>query len=114
MHNRIKSLTASEISRYRSKVDRSVEFYCWPWRGGVYPNGNGLFSVGTKGKQTNLRASHIAVWLARGDEKGRVVSTCGQNICCNPEHLETATTSKTLAQARIKKYCSSHKHVPVV
>lgn len=60
---------------------------CWEWKGEVQ-RGYGRFSLRVDGFQ--YRYPNMLVWkITNGEipDKERVLNTCGNKLCCNPNHL---------------------------
>lgn len=74
---------------------------CWPWSGtSVTQNQDqkkkkyGTYAIKIRGTSKGLLAHKIALYLAKGlDAAGGelVFSTCGTDLCCNPNHLKVGT-----------------------
>lgn len=78
-----------DIERFWSKVKRGADDDCWPWLAGKNSDGYGVFTVSGIDK----RAHRIAYMLANGqiDPKAKVLHSCDNPPCCNPNHLHSGT-----------------------
>jgi integrase len=77
------SLVARRAARFWSAVRRGSPAGCWLWAGGDV----GLTRV--FGRQESVR--RVAWRLTRGalGQKQAVLASCGDDLCCNPDHLFT-------------------------
>lgn len=72
--------------RFWEQVAKAGPDDCWPWTGGLDPDGYGVFYAGGQ----NVQAIRFALEQKLGraltdDEVSR--HTCDNRPCCNPEHL---------------------------
>ena len=82
------NLTADDIERFLSKIDRTEEADCWEWTAGKR-EGYGRFRIGD-----NLYVATRLMWrLTHGiDPSSQLVChTCDNPGCCNPNHLFLGT-----------------------
>lgn len=78
------NLSASDIDRYWSKVDKRGPDDCWLWTAKKDPDGYGRLRLPT----CTIRAHRIAFFLAHGAwADGLVCHTCDNPPCQNPAHL---------------------------
>jgi len=82
-------ITAKDISRFWSKVDKADDNSCWLWKGARNKKGYGMFRLWPK----MIRAHRVAYQLTHGEiQEGLLVChTCDNPPCCNPSHLFLGT-----------------------
>jgi hypothetical protein len=86
-------LRESLILRFEAALDRSGE--CWIWTGGTVEVRGKLYgrltTVVADGRPAWVYAHRLAYRLYIGPVPARMTpQTCGQSLCCNPAHLQTA------------------------
>lgn len=69
---------------------------CWIWAQAVNSTGYPQCSVNGKGGVLVKRLSLLASGKKPYRARCRVTSTCGEKLCCNPEHLKWSTASEVL------------------
>lgn len=82
---------ASSLERLRERLSDKIDASggpdaCWPWTGALLPNGQPTISWHNK-QRTAARMVYLVtheVDLPRGV---RVLRTCDNKLCLNPEHL---------------------------
>lgn len=80
------SRRGGDAERFDRMVERRGEDDCWPWRGPVFSDGYGMFSLWPR----VVRASRYAWERANGRDlrDGEVVRhSCDRPLCMNPAHL---------------------------
>lgn len=91
-------------TRFWNLVDVGSPTACWPFTGSPSKNGYGCFteSRDAAGKRKNVRAHRKANELALGPiPKGvQVLHTCGNKLCCNPNHHYHGNPKLNSADAR--------------
>lgn len=90
-----KDLTDKDKERFLCKVDTNGT--CHEWQARVGTNGYGVFSW----KSQNRQAHRIAYMIANEcDCPGtlRILHSCDNRKCCNPEHLSLGTESENNRQ----------------
>jgi hypothetical protein len=103
------------------KVDQRGPDECWPWLGGLTPDGYGAMS---RPKQIIL--AHRKVWeLTNGpipegltvdhtchnrDKACRGGKTCLHRRCCNPAHLDAVSLAVNVARAIARRERCQHGH----
>jgi HNH endonuclease len=85
-------LSAADIERFWTKVDRRTDAECWRWTAALTASGYGQFPVG----QFGYRAHRVAFELeVRRLAKGEALShLCSNRACCNPAHIELGYDGK--------------------
>lgn len=84
--------------RFWSKVDRREPDDCWEWTAAVHGSGYGAFSF--DGRWRGGIAHRVAFYLSTGDDRvmppaaATVTNTCGNRLCCNPDHLRLAPAKR--------------------
>jgi hypothetical protein len=116
----IPALTAEDIRRFWSMVDRREPNECWPWKGPRYPSyipkgkrkrreGYARFYVNRDGVCHSLKAHRVAMFLTTGKDPGQKFGchSCDNVICCNGAHLFPGTHRENMddciAKGRIAK-----------
>ena len=98
----------STMDRFMRHVDRDecdAPGGCWTWTGARskiphYPIPYARFAW----RGRNARASHVSVWLFRGEEVNgkQVMHACDNPMCVNPSHLRIGTAKDNYADMRQK------------
>lgn len=91
-------LTASDIERFWSKVDKSGE--CWLWTAATFSDGYGTIQIGGQAR----RAHRIAYVIANGPIAPElfVCHSCDTPRCVNPAHLWLGTAADNASDRNIK------------
>ena len=92
-------------SRFWSKTDRTAEG-CWQWNGYKLPHEYGTFAVA----RCQMRLAHRVAWeLTNGEipEGMRVIHSCDNPSCVNPEHLRLGT-AKDNTRDMLTKWRHAH------
>lgn len=87
------------IERFMQKVDKK-ENGCWEWKGWIYKNGYGGFSI--KGRAVLAHRASCIIFKKDLDSSLLVLHKCDNRSCVNPEHLFYGT-NKDNTQDMIKK-----------
>jgi hypothetical protein len=86
-------LTAKDIDRFWSHVDRTEE--CWLWQGSrlAQRGGYGLFGIKRQGQGRTLRAHRVAYEISVGPipDGLDLDHLCRIPACVRPDHLEPVT-----------------------
>lgn len=71
--------------RFFSLISVDKQNECWIWRGAVDNKGYGTFIIDEEYKHT-----HLVAWVATMGLIGGGLClrhTCGNRLCCNPDHM---------------------------
>ena len=93
-------ISAKDITRFWSKVDKRGPDECWPWKASRLPRGYGQFGVGKK-----VPHSHrVAYFLHYNNDPYplQVLHTCDNPPCCNPKHLFLGTAFDNVTDMIVK------------
>ena len=95
-HRIIPPLTAKDISRFWSKVDRGHPLLCWEWMGYCKGQRHGRFTV--RQVPGGLSAHRVSWVIANGPIPAGmcVCHRCDNPPCCNPAHLFLAPQNENL------------------
>lgn len=75
---------ATPVAALEPRLDRSGD--CWIWLGGV-KKGSGYGSFNVAGKNYAPHRVAYEEWVGTIPDGGRVTQTCGERLCCKPDHL---------------------------
>lgn len=105
------------IRRFAAKV--AVEGSHWLWMGAAGPYRTGTVAArDTGGDVRQVSAKRFAWAAAHGSiETGsRIVNTCGERLCCNPDHLRAYGPEETqdAAQAGSELAESVSRHAEIM
>ncbi|MHB1000512.1 MAG: hypothetical protein ACYC27_14830 [Armatimonadota bacterium] len=93
--------------RFWSKVKISEPDECWEWQASIRKN-SPQYCI--NGNRINARR-YIYTNLHREIERGqRVISTCGNTICCNPAHLKTESYYGSIEERFWRKVNKNSPH----
>lgn len=92
-------LTAAEVRRFYSRIDRSGD--CWTWTGELNNQGYGRFTVYRNGRRVRLLAHRVAYLLEAGALPSRLVirHKCDNPPCARRDHLTTGTQAENIRDA---------------
>lgn len=77
------------MERLDAGLDKSGD--CWLWTGGVitvHGRSYGRFSI--KGHRFYVHRLAYMRWIGGIPDGSTVYQTCGDSLCCNPEHLRSS------------------------
>lgn len=123
MNMPLRDLTADEIRRFESKIDKTPGFGpnndCWKWTGHLIPTGYGRFTIREpESKHGFLQPlSHrIAYLLHKGrfDPSLLICHSCDTPACVNPDHLFAGTHFDNAHDCRRKKRLGARRGLPKV
>lgn len=73
--------------RFWDKVDQRSLDECWEWEGATYPYGYGAFWFEGSIQPAHRVAYKLTWGMIRPFRSHNVLRTCGNILCCNPDHL---------------------------
>jgi hypothetical protein len=84
------NLHHSTSSRFWGNITVGGAEDCWPWGGAVDENGFGKFRIYDEDGKLRRILAHRYVLLEqeRITPKDVTRQTCGNKVCCNPDHIE--------------------------
>lgn len=93
MRGPIGPLTAAQLARFESKVERVTESGCWIWMAASNEKGYGVFGMGPRESGTRL-AHRVSYEHHRGEIPPglELDHLCRVPCCVNPWHLEPVTS----------------------
>lgn len=94
------TLSAKDIERFSSKVDRSNPDGCWLWTAGRDKDGYGKF----KARRRHLRAHRVALFIATGEWPEETMHECDNPPCCRvgQGHIRAGTRVENRADMKAK------------
>jgi len=101
----------AEISRrFFAKLQVYGPAMCWPWQGARTRGGYGHMKL--PGSRKTIRASRLAYIMFNGPlpKKKKVLHSCDNPPCCNPNHLTKSTQARNVKDA-IER--GRHKPAPI-
>ena len=106
---RKREISEKDIKRFWNSIEKRGDDECWGWNLCTNTQGYALFSAGGKLHRAQRFAYTYAI--APIGSKLRVVSSCKDKECCNPNHLYTATQFELLQEARAQgRLCVGSKN----
>lgn len=74
----------------------------WIWKGAVNPVSG--VPVAWRGRITNATRVQAIIWTAfKGKPTGQIRVTCGEKLCCNPDHLKEMPRRRSILKKRFDK-----------
>lgn len=97
---KLDQLTAREIAKFWSRVDKREPEECWPWKRHCSPKGYGVVWVNSG----SYRAHRVSYLLANGrlPDALIILHRCDNPRCVNPAHLKAGTVSDNSRDASLK------------
>jgi hypothetical protein len=92
-------LSAKQITRFLSSIDKPGRFHCWEWSKSKSGFGYGQFNIMIKGIQFNFKAHRLAWELTNSQiipADKIVMHNCDNPACCNPAHIHLGTTEENM------------------
>ena len=86
-----KTVSATDLFRFWSKVDMRGQNECWPFMGTRDEHGYGRFGVGGTGAQSLAHRYAYIILVGIPDKGLCVLHRCDNPPCCNPSHLFPGT-----------------------
>lgn len=96
--------------RFEALVWKDDPAGCWVWTGHRTKHGRPLL-VPSSNRRLQVLAQRWAYQAARGDRPADVAPTCGNRLCCNPDHLEPTAGPRGSAIASAKLTESEAAHL---
>lgn len=88
----LKLLNKKDIDAFWDRVQVGKKDECWPWIGAFTNGGQPLFISYGRGKKSDriqMQGRRVAWALVNNEEPSAyLLSTCGNDQCVNPAHLE--------------------------
>lgn len=103
--------SAKQIERFWQKVKLGQHNECWPWTRSLHSNGYGQVGMTDNGVSRILKAHRIAWSIAHGKSVPagmRVLHSCGEKPCCNPDHLYLSSASKDKPKGHARGQAHGH------
>lgn len=97
-------LDEATVRRLLSRVEVDPATGCWLWTGGATPKGYGRFRVGGRLYYPH-RLTFVHFVGELGDDE-QVDHLCGEERCCNPDHLESVTVVQHVRRTRARRLAS--------
>lgn len=82
---------AREIERFWRKVERRSPKKCWPWVGGSFRDGYGMFHLFRLRQKVQAHRYAYEAVVGPIPEGLTLDHLCRNRACCNPAHLEPVT-----------------------
>lgn len=93
----------SALERFKQKYKVNEETGCWEWTA-QYWHGSGVFTLHRK----KVRLAHVFAYETYGGmlkEGHKIIHTCNNSRCVNPEHLEQVSTKDLI----MRRFQSSYE-----
>jgi len=89
MFKPIPNLSAKDLERFWSHVDKRGDDECWEWQAAKDKYGRGKFTL----NHSTFLSNRLAYFISHGsiDDALGVLHTCDHPFCCNPRHLFQGT-----------------------
>ena len=96
-------LSAADIKRFWTFVDKKGPDDCWIWQGGGPNNRYGHFSVGPRKSAKTLLAHRVSFAIAYGETDLQICHRCDVTRCVNPVHLFAGTQKDNRVDCKQKE-----------
>ena len=86
------------LDRFLTYVEVGQDHECWDWRGKLFKNGYGSFTIRCK----TFLSHRMAAYIQYGYDTREVMHKCDNRRCCNPAHLSYATHKENMQDMIVK------------